>query len=187
MNNMKIIIAITGASGIIYSKHLLESTKQLEIETHLIITENAKTVAAHEIVESEKLTNLATEVYEPGDLTALIASGSFKADAMVIIPATMKTIGALAAGYCNNLVTRAADVHLKERRPLIIVPRETPLHSIHLENMAKLSRLGATILPAMPAYYHKPETIEDLVNFIVGKVLDQLDIFHSLYKKWKEN
>ena len=105
-------------------------------------------------------------------------------DAMVIVPATMKTIGAIANGYCDDLISRAADVQLKEGRGLMVVPRETPLHTIHLENMAKLNRMGVTILPAMPAFYHKPKTMEELVDFIVGKMLDQLGIEHELYRRW---
>jgi 4-hydroxy-3-polyprenylbenzoate decarboxylase len=182
---MILIVAVTGASGILYAQKLLEITNKIGIDIHLIITKNAKILAKHEVGDYKKLEKLANHVYQPEDLTAPIASGSFKVDAMVIIPASMKTIGALASGYCDNLVTRAADVHLKERRPLILVPRETPLHTIHLKNMAKLSHIGAIILPAMPAYYHHPESIEDLVNFIVGKTLDQLGIQNTLYKRWK--
>jgi 4-hydroxy-3-polyprenylbenzoate decarboxylase len=183
---MKLIISITGASGIIYAKHLLKATNELDIETHVIITNNAKTVAKYEIGDPEQLEKLATFSYEAFDLEASIASGSFKVDAMVIVPASMKTIGAIASGYCNNLVTRAADVHLKEKRKLIIVPRETPLHTIHLENLVKLSKVGAVILPAMPGYYHNPKTIEDLANFITGKILDQIGIKNTLYKRWDE-
>jgi 4-hydroxy-3-polyprenylbenzoate decarboxylase len=105
-------------------------------------------------------------------------------DAMVVVPASMKTMGALANGYVSNLVTRAADVHLKERRPLILVPRETPLHAVHLENMAKLSRLGAVVLPAMPGFYHRPETVDDVADFIVGKILDQLNVPNQLFRRW---
>jgi 4-hydroxy-3-polyprenylbenzoate decarboxylase len=103
---------------------------------------------------------------------------------MVIVPATMKTIGALSSGYCDDLISRAADVQLKEGRRLLIVPRETPLHAIHLENMAKLSRMGVTVLPAMPGFYHGPKTVDDLVDFIVGKMLDQLGVEHDLFRRW---
>jgi 4-hydroxy-3-polyprenylbenzoate decarboxylase len=103
---------------------------------------------------------------------------------MVIVPASMKTVGALASGYCDDLISRAADVQMKEGRRLIVVPRETPLHAIHLENLAKLSRLGVTVLPAMPGFYHKPETVSDLIDFVVGKILDQLGIEHSLFRRW---
>jgi len=181
---LRIIVAVTGASGTIYAVRLLKACRDLGIETHLIVTEAAEKVAGHEIGGTSRLHELADRSYDPDELEAPIASGSFRVDAMVIIPASMKTIGALANGYVPNLVTRAADVHLKERRPLILVPRETPLHAIHLENMAKLSKAGAVILPAMPAFYHKPETVEDVADFIVGKVLDQLNVANELYRRW---
>jgi len=181
---MRIIIAVTGASGTIYAVRLLRACRDLGIETHLIVTEAAEKVAAHEIGGTAKLRELADQCYGPDELEAPIASGSFKVDAMVVVPASMKTVGALANGYVPNLVTRAADVHLKERRPLIIVPRETPLHAVHLENMARLSRLGAVILPAMPAFYHKPETVDEVADFIAGKILDQLNVPNRLYRRW---
>ncbi|MCW4049226.1 MAG: UbiX family flavin prenyltransferase [Candidatus Bathyarchaeota archaeon] len=183
---MKIIVAVTGASGTIYAKSLLEAAKSHGLETHLIVTDAAKKVAKHEIGGVNSLMELADHSYKPDDLEAPIASGSFRVDAMVIVPATMKTIGALAHGYNSNLVTRAADVQLKERRPLIIVPRETPLHAIHLENMAKLSTVGAVILPAMPGFYHDPQSVDDLVRFITGKIMDQLGIPNNIYKRWGE-
>lgn len=183
---MRLVVAVTGASGSIYAKNLLEAAGSLGIETHLIVTEAGKTVARHELGDAETLTALADFTYEPDVLKAPLASGGFKADGMVIVPATMKTVAALAHGYSANLVTRAADVALKERRPLIVVPRETPLHAIHLENMARLSRLGAVILPAMPGFYHHPESIGDLASFISGKILDQLGIPNTLYRRWGE-
>ncbi len=181
---MKLIVAVTGASGITYAVSFLKALKKHDIETHLIVTDSAKAVASHEIGDIKQLTSLATHVYNPDDMSAGIASGSFPVDGMVIVPSSMKTIAALAVGFADNLVTRAADVQLKERRPLIIVPRETPLHAVHLENMAKLSHLGAVILPAMPGFYHSPETIDDLVDFISGKILDQLGVNHNLYTRW---
>ena len=184
---MELIIAVTGASGIIYAKSLLDALKQHEINTHLIISEAAEKVAKHELEDIKQLEKLATNVYPPDNLEAPIASGSYQVDAMIIIPASMKTIGALASGYTHNLITRAADVQLKERRKLIVVPRETPLHTIHLENLNKLSQVGAVILPAMPGFYHNPETIEDLVNLITGKILDQLGIPNQVYNRWKQS
>jgi 4-hydroxy-3-polyprenylbenzoate decarboxylase len=181
---MKLIVAVTGASGTAYALSFLKALKQQGIETHLIITESAREVASHEIGDIKQLTSLATKVYNQDDMTAGIASGSYPVDGMVIVPSTMKTIAALANGFADNLVTRAADVQLKERRPLILVPRETPLHAVHLENMAKLSHLGAVILPAMPGFYHKPETIDDLVDFISGKILDQLGVKNQLFTRW---
>ena len=177
-------MAVTGASGITYALSFLKALKQYNIESNLIITESAKKVASHEIADIKQITSLATQIYDPDDMSAGIASGSYPVDGMVIVPSTMKTIAALANGFTDNLVTRAADVQLKEKRPLIVVPRETPLHAVHLENMAKLSHLGAVILPAMPGFYHKPETIDDLVNFISGKILDQLGVKNNLYTRW---
>ena len=183
---MRLVVAVTGASGSIYAKNFLEAAKSHGIETHLIVTEAGKTVVGHELGGVEKLTVVADHTYNPQDLEAPLASGSFRVDGMVIVPATMKTVAALANGYNANLVTRAADVHLKERRPLIMVPRETPLHAVHLENMARLSRLGAVILPAMPGFYHHPESVDDLANFISGKILDQLGVPNNLYRRWGE-
>lgn len=184
---MKLIIAVTGASGTVYAKKLLEATKETKIETHLIITKNAKIVARNEIGDPHQLENLASFIYEPNDISSPLASGSFNANAMVIVPSSMKTISAIAHGFSSNLVTRAADVHLKERRLLIIVPRETPLNTIHLENMTKLSQIGAVILPAMPAFYPKPTSVDEVANFIVGKIFDQLGIDNNLYKRWEQN
>jgi 4-hydroxy-3-polyprenylbenzoate decarboxylase len=182
--SLKLVVAVTGASGSIYAKNFLEAAKSHGIETYLIVTEAGKTVAGHELGGVEKLTAIADHIYNPNDLEAPLASGSFRVDGMVIVPATMKTVAALAHGYNANLVTRAADVHIKERRPLIVVPRETPLHAVHLENMARLSRLGAVILPAMPGFYHHPESVDDLASFISGKILDQLGVPNNLYRRW---
>lgn len=181
---MKLIIAVTGASGIMYAVNFLKAIKKHNIETHLIITNSAKSVAEHEIGDIEELIELSDYQYKPEDISSCIASGSYKVFGMVIIPASMKTIAALANGFSNNLVTRAADVQLKENRHLIIVPRETPLHAIHLENMAKLSQLGVIVLPAMPGFYHNPETLDDLADFISGKILDQLGVENELYTRW---
>lgn len=184
---MKMIIAVTGASGAIYAQNFLQHTKKLGIETHLIITETARKVIKHELGDPNALDALASFTYKPSNMEAPIASGSFKVETMVIIPATMKTISAIAHGYSENLVIRAADVHLKERRDLILVPRETPIHAIHLENMAKLAKMGAIILPAMPGFYHNPKKIKDLADFISGKILDQLNIPNELFKRWGQD
>lgn len=183
---MKIIVAVTGASGIIYGKRLLQVLKDKGAEVYLIVSENAKTIARIELNDQSGFIGLAKHIYDSNDLTAPLSSGSFKVDGMVVVPATMKTLAAIASGFSENLITRAADVQLKERRPLILVPRETPLNLIHLQNMTKLSSLGAVILPAMPAFYHKPKNIEDLVDFVVGKILDQLGLEHELYRRWSE-
>ncbi len=180
-----IVIAITGASGVIYGKRLLEVLSKADKETILLITEPAKLILKHElgITESE-LVNIATEYHEPDDLTATINSGSFKFESMIIVPCTMKTIAAIANGYGNNAITRTADVVLKERRKLVLVPRETPLRSVHLENMLKISQEGGIILPAMPGFYHKPEKTDDLVDFVVGKILDVMGIENNLFHRW---
>jgi flavin prenyltransferase len=181
---MKLVVAVTGASGVVYALNFLKAATKYDLETYLVITEAAEKVAKHELGDIEQLKSLAKRVYTPEDLAADIASGSYPLDGMVIVPASMKTVSALANGYADNLVTRVADVQLKERRPLIVVPRETPLHAVHLENMAKLSRLGAVILPAMPGFYHNPESVDDLVDFIVGKILDQLGVDNKMYTRW---
>jgi 4-hydroxy-3-polyprenylbenzoate decarboxylase len=156
---MKLVVAITGASGIIYSLNFLNAARNHNIETHLIITEAAKLVAKHENIKIKELEGLSDYLYKAKNLEAPLSSGSYRMDGMVIVPCSMKTLGALANGYTENLVVRAADVQLKERRSLILVPRETPLHTIHLENMSKLSRNGVVILPAMPGFYHDPKEI----------------------------
>ncbi len=180
-----IVVAITGASGVIYGVKLLEVLNGLGEYTALVVTEPAKIILEHELgIKDEELKKLANVYYDPEDLTASINSGSCRFNSMVIAPCTMKTLSAISIGYASNAVTRAADVVLKERRKLVLVPRETPLRSIHLENMLKISHEGGIILPAMPAFYHKPQNIDDMVNFIVGKILDVLKIDNHLFKRW---
>ena len=184
---MKLIIAITGASGVIYSKRLLEELQNKKIETHLVVSQAAKKIIKFEFESSEKkIEELASFVHEIDDWSCPIVSGSFKTDGMIIIPCSMKTLAGIANGFATNVILRAADVCLKEKRKLIIVPRETPLNSIHLKNMLELSNQGGHILPAMPAFYHKPKNIEDLINFVVGRVLDTLDVEHTLYRRWND-
>jgi len=181
-----LVVAITGCSGVIYGVRLLEVCRQLGIETDLIVSQAAERILEHELDKSvEDLRKLATRGYSSTDLTAPLASGSVLTDGMVIAPSSMKTLGAIASGYAADLITRAADVTLKQNRPLVLVPRETPLNLIHLENMAKLRRAGATILPAMPAFYHKPRDVAGLIDFIVGKILDVLKVEHQLYQRWR--
>jgi 4-hydroxy-3-polyprenylbenzoate decarboxylase len=183
---MKLIVALTGASGVIYGKRLLEVLKEKNIEVHLIISNNCEKIIEHELqMKREDFEKLAYRIYKEDDLLAPITSGSTKIDGMIIIPCSMKTLAGIACGYSENLILRAADVILKEKRKLIIVPRETPLNPIHLENMLKLARIGAIILPASPAFYHKPEKINDLVDFIIGKILDIMEIEHNLFKRWE--
>jgi len=182
---LRLVIAITGASGVIYGKRLLEVLQNKKIETHLIISKAAEKIIEHELEATKKdIEKLASHVYSVDDLTASIASGSFKTDAMIIIPCSMKTLAGITHGYTENLILRTADVMLKEKRNLILVPRETPLNIIHIRNMLELAKQGVTIIPAMPAYYHKPKDIGDVVDYIVGKVLDYLEIEHTLFKRW---
>lgn len=180
-----IIVAITGASGVAYGLKVLEALKKSGKETGLVVTEPAKLILDYELgVQLEDLKSLATYYYESNDLTASINSGSCLFESMVIVPCTMKTLSAIAHGYANNAVTRAADVSLKEKRKLVLVPRETPLRSVHLENMLKISKEGGVILPAMPGFYHKPKNLDDITNFIAGKVLDVLGVNHDLFNRW---
>ena len=182
---LKLIVAITGASGVVYGKRLLEVLRERKIETYLVVSKAAEKVMEHELESGKRdLTKLATHVYDVDDLNAPLMSGSFRTEGMVIVPCTMKTLAGIAHGYADNLILRAADVVLKEGRRLIVVPRETPLSVVHLRNMLAVAELGVSVVPAMPAYYHKPKKIDDLVDFVVGKVLDCLSIEHTLYRRW---
>ncbi|ADC47125.1 3-polyprenyl-4-hydroxybenzoate decarboxylase UbiX [Methanobrevibacter ruminantium M1] len=182
-----IIIAITGASGVIYGVELLKALKQLKIETGLLISNPAKIVIEYELEESvEEIKSLADHYFESEEIDSSVNSGSFKFDSAVIIPCSMKTVSAIANGYASNSITRLADVALKERRTLVLVPRETPLRDVHLENMLRISKEGGIILPAMPAFYHDPKDISDMTNFIVGKVLDVLKIDNDMFKRWEK-
>lgn len=179
---MRIVIAITGASGIDYAVTLL---KELKGEKHLIISSHGKKLIEIESTLSKKeIESLADKVYEDDDLEASIASGSTSFDAMCIVPCSMSTLSKIACGIADTLITRTASVSLKERRRLLLVPRETPLTKIHIDNMSRLSGAGAIILPAMPAFYTKPKEIRDMVNFIVGKILESLRLNHDLYEGW---
>lgn len=182
---MRVVIAITGASGAIYAKRLLEVLRDAGAEVHLVVSEEAKGIVEEELgVRADELAKLASHTYSESDLWAPLSSGSFKFDAMVIVPCSMKTLAAIASGYASDLVSRAADVALKERRTLVLVVRETPLNLVQIRNMERTAEAGAVILPACPAFYHKPESVEDLVNYVVGKVLDVLGIEHELFKRW---
>ncbi len=199
MNN-NIVLAMTGASGSIYGlklgKELIASGATLTVllsgaGIQVIRHETALDLSGEEVDPRRVLEAYfrpkpeQLHYYAETDFFAPVASGSSAPDAMVICPCTMGTLGRIACGNSGNLLERCADVMLKERRPLVLVPRETPLSEIHLENMLKLARLGARIVPAMPAFYHEPETIDDLVNFVVGKVLDALGIENRLFKRWQ--
>ena len=181
---MRLIVAITGASGVIYSKRLLEVLKGKH-EVHLVVSKAGEEILKHELGTTKgELRKLVSNIYDEDNLGSSLASGSFTTDGMIIVPCSMKTIAGIATGYSENLILRAADVTLKERRKLILVPRETPLSYVHLRNLSELAMQGVVIIPAMPAFYHKPEKIDDLVDFIVGKILDSLGISHNLFKRW---
>ena len=183
---MKIVIGITGASGSIYAIRLIEVLKLAGHELHVVLTDSGEKVIQYECGKTiDDLRQMSDVLYDIHDVGAAIASGSFKMDAMVVIPCSMKTAACIANGISDNLLTRAADVTLKEFRTLIVVPRETPMHAVHLENLLKLSRLGARIIPACPGFYHKPESLDDLVDMMVGKVCDSLGIEHELFKRWQ--
>lgn len=187
----KYIVGITGASGSIYGIRLIEELLEKGNEVHIILTNSGKQVTHFETgYDMDRLLRHFKEFennikfHSIEDLFAPTASGSFKTDGMIIIPCSMSTLGEIANGVSKNLLGRSADVCLKERRKLIIVPRETPFNSIHLRNMLNLSEAGALILPAMPGFYHKPDSLMDAIDFVVGKVLDSLDIENNLFKKW---
>ena len=178
------LIAITGASGVQIAIKLLEYLSKKKIMTELIISKIAKEIIHIETdIKISDIQNLADKNYEVEDLTAPPASGSYKIDTMVIVPCSMKTLAAIANGYADNLITRAADVMIKENRKLILVVRESPLSAIHLENMLKLAKLGVVIAPPVPSYYIKPKSVDDLIEYTVGRLLDQIGI-ESDIKRW---
>ena len=184
----RIVIGFSGASGIIYGIRLLEILHSINIQTYLIISEWAKKNIEIETDKNlEYVKSLSSINYENFKLDASISSGSFLHDGMVIVPCSMKSLSSIANGYDDTLISRAASVTLKESRKLILVPRETPLSRIHLENMIKLHDAGAIILPAMPGFYHRPSTIDEIVDHLVGKILDQLKIKHDIFTRWKDN
>lgn len=180
-------MAITGASGVVYGKRLLEVLKDKGVEIHLVISRSAEKIIEYELgVSRRDLEKYADYSYSEDDLDSPLASGSFKIDGMIIVPCSLKTIAGIVSGFSSNLILRAADVTIKEGRKLVLVPRETPLSPIHLRNMLELARIGVVILPAMPAFYHKPTSIHELVDFVVGKILDNLGIEHNLYRRWAQ-
>lgn len=187
MAKTRIIVALSGASGIVYGIRLLEAARELGIETDLIMTDlAARMIGIETSLEPDQVNALATRVHDSFDFTSPLASGGIRHQGMVVIPCSMKTVAGIACGFSDNLLLRAADCTLKERRPLVLVPRETPLSAIHLRNMLTLAEAGAVILPACPGFYHRPRNIQGLVDHVVGKVLDILGIEHQLYRKWRE-
>ncbi len=187
MKKRKIIIGISGTSGTIYGIRLLEALRDCsDVETHLVISDIAKEIIYHEDGRNpDKVLELADIVHAINNLGAPISSGSFLTEGMIIAPCSIKSLSGIANSYNDNLLIRAADVCLKERRKLIIVPRETPLHLGHLELMTRVTQYGATLLPPMPSFYHKPKTINDIINQTIGKVLDNFGIKHNLFTRWQ--
>lgn len=182
---MKVVLAITGASGAQYAVGLAQQLKKKRIELAIIVTDSAKKVFEYELPNALNLLKKCGAIYDERAIDASFASGSAGFAAVVVCPCSMKTLSAIANGFSYNAVCRAADVALKEKKQLIVVPRETPMNAIHLENLLRLSRAGAFIVPASPGFYHKPKKVEDLVDFIVGKVLDALRVENNLFKRWK--
>ena len=181
----RLIVGITGATGSIFGVRLLEALKAAEVETHLVLSRWGQRTVEHETgLTPAELESRATVVHGSGNMAATISSGSFPTDGMVICPCTMRTVATIAQGNGENLVHRAADVVLKERRRLVIVPRETPLSEIHLENLLKLARMGVSIVPPMPAFYNRPATLDDMVDHVVARVLDQFGIDAAFAKRW---
>ena len=194
----RLIVGITGASAGVYGVRLLQVlTKQADIEIHLTISSSGARALSEELQIEVDLDNFKLEpligisssrviYHHESDIAAPIASGSFRTEGMVVVPCSMGSIASIAGGMSRNLIQRAADVCIKENRKLVVVPRETPLSPIHLENMLKLSRLGVCVLPAMPGFYHYPKNVDDLLNFVVTKILDQFGIDTKLIQRWKE-
>jgi 4-hydroxy-3-polyprenylbenzoate decarboxylase len=181
-----LIVGITGASGAIYGIRLLEVLSSIKnVETHLIVSEAAEEIIKHETGRRiEDVKELASFSYDIRDIGAQIASGSFKTDGMIVAPCTVKTMSAIANSYSENLLIRVGDVTIKERRQLLLLVRETPLHIGHIRNMERLCEMGAIIMPPAPAFYHKPQTIQDIVDHTVGKMLDLFGIEHTLFQRW---
>jgi 4-hydroxy-3-polyprenylbenzoate decarboxylase len=184
----RLIVGISGASGVIYGVRLLQLLQPLAVETHLVMTKMAEVTLAHETDWKVKdVKAMADHVHQPTDLAAAISSGSFRTSGMVVAPCSMRSLGEIATGISTSLLTRAADVVLKERRKLVLLTRETPLHAVHLRNMATVADLGAIIAPPMPAFYSRPKTLEDIIDHTVGRVLDLFDIDAGVVKRWGES
>jgi 4-hydroxy-3-polyprenylbenzoate decarboxylase len=181
----RLIVGISGASGVIYGVRLLQALKALPVETHLVMTRTAEVTLAHETrMKVTDVRRLADVAYPIGDLAAAISSGSFRTIGMIVAPCSMRSLGEIAHGITSNLLTRAADVVLKERRRLVLVTRETPLHTIHLRNLVTVSELGAIVAPPMPAFYNKPKTLDDVIDHTVGRLLDLFDLDTGKVKRW---
>ncbi|MCK5551655.1 MAG: UbiX family flavin prenyltransferase [Deltaproteobacteria bacterium] len=181
----RIIVGISGASGVIYGIRMLEALKG-QAESHLIISSAAReTISLETPYKASEIEKMATFVHGIDDLGATLSSGSFQTDGMVIIPCSMKSLSAVANSYAENLIIRAADVTLKERRRLVLVVRECPLHTGHLRLMLRVSQMGAIIFPPVPAFYHNPKTLDEVINHTIGKILDLFGIEHTLFRRWE--
>jgi flavin prenyltransferase len=182
---LRLIIGITGATGTIYGVRLLERLRESSVETHLVISRwGARTLLHETPYTREQVEALATVAYAPGDMGASISSGSFRTDGMIVAPCSAKSLAGIAHGYGENLIHRAADVVLKERRKLVLAVREAPLSAIHLENMLTLARMGALVMPPLPAFYNHPRTIDDIVDFTVARLLDQFGVEVAGAERW---
>ena len=185
----RLIVGISGASGVIYGVRLLQALKELppelSVETHLVMTRTAEVTLAHETDwKVEDVRRLADVAFRIDDLAAAISSGSYRTIGMIVAPCSMRSLGEIAHGITSNLLTRAADVVLKEHRRLVLVARETPLHAIHLRNMTTLAEMGAIIAPPVPAFYNRPKTLDDVVDHTVGRILDLFDLDTGTVKRW---
>jgi 4-hydroxy-3-polyprenylbenzoate decarboxylase len=186
MKKRRLVIGISGASGVIYGVELLRLLAEQDVETHLVISEAGKTNIELETKYKVKdVERLADYIYDSRDVTAPLASGSFLTDGMAVIPCTIKTLSGIVNSYTDNLLLRAADVTLKEQRKLVLVVRETPLHKGHLRLMLTAAELGAHILPPVPSFYHQPKSIDDIIHHTVGKVFDFFDVAHDLFRRWE--
>ncbi|CCQ73528.1 UbiX family flavin prenyltransferase [Magnetospira sp. QH-2] len=183
--SLPIILGISGASGAVYGLELLRTLAATEVPVHLIVSQAAlRTIEIETDVRPDDVTALADHVHDASNMAAPVASGSFRTRGMIVAPCSIKTLSGIAHSYTDTLLVRAADVCLKEKRRLVLMVRETPLHQGHLEMMARVAGLGATILPPIPAFYHRPQTIDDIVRQSVGKALDQFEIDHDLFERW---
>jgi 4-hydroxy-3-polyprenylbenzoate decarboxylase len=182
---MKLIVGMSGASGVVYAIRLLEVLRLLKIEVHLICSEWAIKNLTYETDKSlPEIKSLASSFFSNNDLGAPISSGSFRTEGMIVVPCSMKSLSAIAHGYSDSLIVRAADVMLKEKRKLVLVPRETPLSTIHISNMLVAAQAGAVIMPPMPAFYNRPQTIDDIINHTVARALDHFGLESNLIKRW---
>ena len=184
-NKKRIILAITGASGAVYGLRTLKALTSLGIEVHLVISQTGSWVLKEETgMAIEDISRLASRTYQPDDLYAPIASGSFHTNGMLVVPCSIKSLSGIANSYADNLILRAADVCLKEGRPLLLAVRETPLHAGHLQLMSQAAQAGAVIFPPVPAFYHPPKSVQDLVDATVGRMLARIGIENNLYQPW---